>query len=543
MNCRNIILASAAIFTLTSCAGWLSEDGPMTNRVEDFFTSEETAVQVVNAAYTPLMWEFQSTYYSEFFIGDIMSDDALKGGQNIADMADAYDLENFKAISNNSLVLDYYRANFQGIARANLALEQLPKIEDLDQALASRLTGEASFLRALYYFRLVRLFGGVPISESPIYSADGWKIPRSTVDQVYSLIVSDLENAAGKLPLKSQYAPEDLGRATKGAAEAMLLKVYLYWGDCKRNGGDTAGAAEKYSSAKTWGGKFIANEAAEYTLCGAYRDNFTLDGENGPESVFEVQYMAEGTSDYGEGNGFSRGTLATILLRSRSSHFSNSGWGFCHPTQNLYDEYEAGDPRRDASIFTPTDEEITTQAEELYLGNRYLTLKRTIMEGRDYPAIDHATRSPINRIEIRLADVYLLYAEACLRNDDASEAKTYLEKVRDRAREGASILPAFPGYKVPDYRDGYALRQLQDNAADLELAIRHERRVELAMESHRWYDLCRWGIAKEVMDAYAQTETDLAKANMGTFVKGKHELLPIPDEEVRIGSLEQNFGW
>ena len=110
MNCRNIILASVAIFTLTSCAGWLSEDGPMTNRVEDFFTSEETAVQVVNAAYTPLMWEFQSTYYSEFFIGDIMSDDALKGGQNIADMADAYDLENFKAISNNSLVLDYYRA-------------------------------------------------------------------------------------------------------------------------------------------------------------------------------------------------------------------------------------------------------------------------------------------------------------------------------------------------------------------------------------------------------------------------------------------------
>lgn len=115
--------------------------------------------------------------------------------------------------------------------------------------------------------------------------------------------------------------------------------------------------------------------------------------------------------------------------------------------------------------------------------------------------------------------------------------------MRDRAREGASILPAFPGYKVPDYRDGYALRQLQDNAEDLELAIRHERRVELAMESHRWYDLCRWGIAKEVMDAYAQTETDLAKANMGTFVKGKHELLPIPDEEVRLGSLEQNFGW
>ena len=540
---RNTILALAALCALSSCAKWLSEDGPMTNRVEDFFTSEETAVQVVNAAYTPLMWEYQSTFYSEFFIGDIMSDDALKGGQNIADMADAYDLENFKAISNNSLVQDYYRANFQGIARANLALEQLPKMEDLDPDLASRLIGEASFLRGLYYFRLVRLFGGVPISDSPIYSADGWKIPRSTVDQVYGLIVSDLENAASRLPLKSQYAPEDLGRATKGAAEAMLLKANLYWGDCKRNNGDGAGAAEKYAAAKTWGGTFITNEASEYTLCNSYKDNFTLDGENGPESVFEVQYMAEGMSDYGEGNGFSRGTFATILMRSRSSYFSNSGWGFCHPTQNLYDEYESGDLRRDVTIFNPTDAEITTPSDEIYLGNRYLTTKRTIMEGRDYPKIDHASRAPINRIEIRLADVYLLYAEACLRNGDAPQAKTLLEKVRERAREGASVLPAFPGYKVPDYRDGYSLRQLQDNAEDLELAIRHERRVELAMESHRWYDLCRWGIAKEVMDAYAQTETDLARSHIGTFVKGKHELLPIPDEEVRLGSLEQNYGW
>ena len=173
---------------LMSCNDWLREDGPMTNRVEDFFTSAETAIQVTNAAYVPLMWEYQGTYYSEFFFGDILSDDALKGGQNISDMADVYDLENFKAITNNAMVLDYYRAQYQGIARANLALEQIPAMdidETLTQELKNRLIGEASYVRAYYYFRLVRLWGGVPVVTEPIYSSGNWKQPRATVDQVY----------------------------------------------------------------------------------------------------------------------------------------------------------------------------------------------------------------------------------------------------------------------------------------------------------------------------------------------------------------------
>jgi len=529
---------------LAACSDWLREDGPMTNKVEDFFTSAQTAVQVTNAAYAPLMWEYQGTYYSEFFFGDVLSDDALKGGQNISDMADAYDLENFKAISNNEMVLQYYRAQYQGVARANLALQQIPlmeKDETLTDELRARLTGEASFLRAYYYFRLVRLYGGVPISEEPVYSVSGWKVPRSTVDEVYSQIISDLKVAEGNLPLKSRYAPEDLGRATKGAAQAMLMKAYMYWADYHRVNGGTK-ADDYYAEAKGWGDAFMRDQAAEYSLCPVYADNFTLAGENGTESVFEIQYMADPMSDYGEGNGFTRGTFTTILTRSRSSAFASAGWGFNHPSQNLYDEFEDGDPRRDASIFTPTDEQISTPAEEIYLGNRYLCVKRAIMENGDYVLLDdsHHSRSPINSIQIRLADVYLMYAEAALRAKDASLAKTYLEKVRSRAREGKDILPAFPAYKVPDYNDSYALRQLSDTEADLELAIRHERRVELAMESHRWFDLCRWGIAKEVMTAYSKVESPAAQQHMSEFVKGKHELLPIPDEEVRIGGLEQN---
>lgn len=544
MKASKYILLSVLPAVL-SCSDWLKEDGPMTNRVEDFFISAETAVQVTNAAYVPLMWEYQGTYYSEFFFGDIISDDALKGGQNVADMSDVYDLENFKAISNNVMVLDYYRAQYQGIARANLALEQVPAMtedEKLTKELKNRLAGEASFLRAYYYFRLVRLFGGVPIVREPIYSSGNWKQPRASVDQVYEQIVSDLQTAEASLPLKSAYPATDLGRATKGAAQAMLMKAYLYWADHQRNTNGVK-ADEYYSEARRWGSTFMTSQASEYSLCQDYADNFTLEGENGPESVFEIQYMSEGMSDYGQGNGFTRGTFATILTRSRSAAFSSPGWGFNHPTQNLYDEFEEGDPRREASILVPTDEQITTPADEIYLGNRYLGVKRTILdENRDYVVLSdsHHSRSPINYINIRLADVYLMYAEVSLRCGETGTAKKYLEMVRSRARGTDDILPEFPDYQVPDYRNGYAMHQLSDTPEDLEMAIRHERRVELAMESHRWFDICRWGIAKEVMDAYARTETSEAQSHMADFVKGKHELMPIPEEEIRLGGIEQN---
>ncbi|MBO8455483.1 MAG: RagB/SusD family nutrient uptake outer membrane protein [Bacteroidetes bacterium] len=551
---KRYILKTAAVLAImgsASCSGWLGEESPMLNKVEDYFTGSEAALQTVTAAYVPMMWEYNNTYYSEFFIGDVVSDDALKGGQNTSDMADAYDLENFKAIANNGLILEYYRAQYQGIARANLAIEQISAMEvgideTFTQEYKDRLIAEAEFLRAFYYFRLVRMFGGVPEVTEPVYSSDDWIKPRATVDEIYTLITDDLESAQSKLPKKSAYAIGDLGRATSGAAQAMLLKAYLYWGNYKENNGLQGDADTYYEAAATWGRTFLSEQAGEYSLCPNYADNFTLDGENGPESVFEIQYMKEETTDYGEGNGFQRGTFATILMRSRSSAFVNVGWGFNRPTQNLYDEYEEGDPRRDETILAPEDDEISNPEQENYLGCKYVTLKRTMFDytSRAYPeAIDNDMRSPINNIVIRLADVYLMYAEACLDCDDMNTAKEYLEKVRARARGSEDILPEFPDYQVPDYTNGYALHQLTDSEDDLWMAIRHERRVELAMESHRWFDLCRWGIAKDVMDAYKANESEQVRAQMGDFITGKHELFPIPDEEIRLGHLEQNPGY
>lgn len=519
-----IVALSFLAVALTSCEKWLTEDGPMVNRVSDYFTSAETARQVTTGVYTPLMWEYQNGYFPEWYFGDIASDDALKGGQNVADGPDLYDIDNFKVVANNGIILQFYRAQYQGIARANLAIEQISGLEpdeSLTPELKTRFVAEAKFLRAYYYFRLVRLFGGVPLVVKPVYDGADWRQPRASVEAVYAQIFDDLKDAEAGLPLKSAYPAEDLGRATKGAAQAMLLKTNLYFADWNVNQGKAAEAATYFAAAKTWGDKFLTDQAAEYALCANYADNFTLEGENGPESVFEIQYMEDGMSDYGEGNGFSRGTFSVVLTRSRSSSYGESGWGFNHPTQSLYDEYEAGDPRRDATIFTPTDAEILNPAEEVYLGSRYLSLKRALMDlsTRTYLHLDHDSRGAINCQQIRLADVYLLYAEACLETGDDPTATTYINKVRQRVG-------------LADYP--YA------GAGDLRTALRHERRVELGMEGHRWFDLCRWGIAQQVMEAYKQGESAEARGHIGTFTAGKHELMPIPQKEVELGALQQN---
>ncbi|MDE6311866.1 MAG: RagB/SusD family nutrient uptake outer membrane protein [Muribaculaceae bacterium] len=521
----------AGVLMTTSCNDWLGEETPGSTKLEDFFTEGETCVQTINGCYAPLAWEFNASYFSEWFIGDIASDDALKGGQNVAEGGDAYDIDNFKVNANNTILLDYYRAKYAGIIRCNLALDKVEDFEpdaSLDQRRKDCLVGEAYFLRAMYYFQLVRVFGGVPLVHEVLDSSDRWLQPRASVDDVYESIFSDLMEAEKRLYNKSEYAPEDMGRATRGAAQALLCKAYLYHKD--------------YDLAYKWGKKFVDEQygTRQYTLCQVYSDNFTLAGENGPESVFEIQYMEEPTSDYGQGFGFTRGTFTTILTRPRMSYLGNkAGWGWNHPTQNLYDEFEPGDPRLEAAIGVPDEAGLEEQA-VTYLGSPYYNNKTAYSEGGTWPQIGHHSRGELNYRLIRAADVLLLYAEAALESGkDLNAAKWALEEVRSRARNNSpemNALPTFPGYLG-----------LSDTPEGLRNALRHERRVELAMEGHRWFDLVRWGIAAEIMDrdkgSYGRSECEEARAEMANFVPGKHELFPIPSEEIALNPMEQNPGY
>lgn len=531
-----------ATLSLSSCNDWLTEETPGTTKVSEFFTSLSTAEAVVNAAYVPMTWEFGTTYYPEWYFGDIVSDDALKGGQDINDGADLRELENFKANSDNEILLGYYRAQWQGIQRANLAIDEIPttRIEtegteaDKQAKYRDRYLGEAYFLRGFYYFRLARMFGGMPLIDYVIKSSNQWAQTRSTMDETLNFAIEDFKRAENLLWEKDKYSNEELGRATKGAAQAMLLKANLYRADYLRNAGNETEAQKYFAEAAKWGKEVI--NSRQYSLWPNYLDNFRLANENGRESVFEIQYTEEATSDYG-GEGYTRGTMTTILQRSRSSAFGEAGWGYDRPTQNLYNEYEAGDARRDETILVPTDEQIETPAQEIYCGDRMLNRKYAMYNdganGGIYK-LAHATRSPKNNIQIRYADVLLMYAEACCESGDLPSAKTALKEVRDRA--GLSQFPytaVIQGQTVT----------FNDNQDDLRKAIRHERRVELAMEGHRWFDITRWGIAKETMDTYMAGETEEAKELYGTFQKGKHELFPIPSKEIDLSGIEQNPNW
>jgi len=529
-------------FAMTGCKDYLTEIEPGTTLIEDFFTSTPAVVQSVTGCYTPLMWEYNNTYCAEWFIGDVASDDALKGGGSTTDMADAYDIENWRTTDQNTLLLDFYRGNYQGIGRCNLALEYIEKTEvEMDSAfterMKTRLLGEVHFLRAYYFFRLVRVFAGVPMPTKVLHSSEDWGMPRASVDEMFNQILADLAVAQQGLWLKGQYSADDMGRATKGAAEAMLMKVNLYMASPYwQKKGVKKSPAECYKDAKAWGDSIMAS--GEYALCPNYEDNFTLAGENGIESVFEVQYAEVPWGDYGSGDdptkfGYTAGSFTQILMRSRNSEIGG-GWGFDHPTQNLYDEFEAGDPRRDVAILIPSTSVVPSyqqQSDESYLGNimvnnKYGMYRDPEARGGGYGKWSlHASRGPLNNRQIRYADVLLMYAEACLGMGDPGTAKVYIDQVR--ARVGLAPIPA------------------ADDAA-----LRHERRCELAMEGHRWFDIVRWeGVAgtglKAHMDAYKATETTEAQHHMQEFVAGKHELFPIPQEERQLNptEMEQNPGY
>lgn len=537
MNIKPLyIVLCGLVLSFTSCKDYLTEIEPGTVLLEDFFVSTDAAVQNVTGCYTPLMWEYNRTYCPEWFIGDIASDDALKGGGNTTDMADIYDVENWRTTDQNTFALDFYQAQYQGIGRCNLALEYINKMEiGIDSAftqdMKDRLLGEVHYLRAYYYFRLVRLFAGVPMTLEVLRSSEDWNMPRASVDVVFTQILSDLEQANAKLWLKSEYPEADMGRATKGAAQAMLMKTNLYMASPYwQKHGLSKTAAQCYADAKAWGDSII--NSGEYDLCPNYEDNFTCAGENGIESVFEIQYAEVAWGDYGEGFGFTAGSFTQILVRSRNSVIGG-GWGFNHPTQNLYNEFEAGDIRRDVAILIPDtsiNEDYQTITEEIYLGNIMLNNKYGMYRdpkdvGGGYGKWSlHASRGPLNNKQIRYADVLLMYAEACLETGDAGTALTYINKVRNRVG-----LPNAP---------------VADNAT-----LRHERRCELAMEGHRWFDLVRWeGVdgngLKAHMDAYKAQESADVQHHIQEFVAGKHELLPIPQEERQLDpQLSQNPGY
>jgi len=530
-----IVLVTSVV--LTSCNNFLTPPPLATNSLSTYFKNDSAAITVVNAAYVPLQWQLGGTYANEWFVGDVVSDDALKGGASLSDMQEVWQMENFQTTPNSQYLETFYSINYQGIFRTNFAIENINAMDStaINAALKGRLLGESKFLRALYHFKLMRYFGGIIKGDRTFTQTDAL-MARSSKADIVSFIRQDLNDAIKLLPLKSQYPATEIGRATKGAAQALLMRVILF--DIQNSTNQTS----DYNRVISLGDSIVSSN--EYTLDSNYADYFKVlvsptiaqfVTENGPESVFEIQFMNEATSDYG-GLGYTRGNFDPIMTRTRTG---SQGWGFNRPTQDLYNEFEPGDARRDQAIL-PVDTADVYGSGKFYNGYHSRKAALGFWHGSVFyeAPLAHATRGPGNTPVIRYSDVLLMVAEAACETNNLSEGILKLNLVRQRAKN-SSANPSDPTILPPFPYGSYS-----SNQNDLRTAIRHERRVEFAMEGQRWFDLVRWGVADQVMNAYRLKYISQEGQEMSEFVKGKHELFPIPEIEMNNDpKLTQNPGY
>ncbi|MBC7778429.1 MAG: RagB/SusD family nutrient uptake outer membrane protein, partial [Phycisphaerae bacterium] len=382
----------------------------------------------------------------------------------------------------------YYRA----IARANLAIENIPLVE-MDATTRDRLVGECKFLRAYSFYLLVQWFGDLPLITHTLQGDEYYAQTRQPREEVYAQIETDLTDAIAVLKEKNEYAPADLGRVTKGAARGLLAKLYMIKKDW------TKAEAQCMD---------IIN-SMQYSLLPKYADNFLKVGENGAESVFEIQAVALQTQQ-AAGPGSSPFNMVQGVRGN-----PNLGWGFNRPSDNLVISYENGDPRREATVIYVGEilPDGSTQVQDnVEIINERFNQKAWVPA---HPGLQD--NGPGNIRVIRYSDILLLAAEAKNELNKSGEALPLLNQVRKRARGTNNFI--LPDVTVTDQT---MLRE----------KIYKERRVELAMEQQRWFDLLRWGRAGTVMQAVGKTN----------FTIGKHELLPIPQTEIDLtsGRITQN---
>ncbi len=478
---------------IVGCTDFLQIDPQGDLTQASFPASSSDALQATNAVYAAVRdWYYNSGGYP---ILDIMSDDSYKGSNTNDQLATVGAYDNFTFNTTGDGLDRWWATLYQGIKWANVVIEKV-SIVSMDTTLRNRYVGEARFLRGLFYFDLVRAWGGVPLVTASIPPLH---MGRATTEEIYSLIVSDLLYAETHLTKKSELISSDRGRATTGAADALLAKVYLFQNDFVN--------AEKYAL------KVI--QSNEYTLEPQFIDANGVNGNNGVESIFEIGAL--GVEDYNGGGAQYANTQGV-----RGS--PNRGWGFNRPSIDLRKSFEPGDTRLKGTIIDlgetidgvfikgdpdPANDPVVKLNQNGDTVNIQCYNRKVWTPGNDTPS-----QWAHHRRLIRYADVLLMAAEALNENGKPADALIYLNQVRNRARGGnISILPDISITDKNLLRDKILL----------------ERRHELALEGERFWDLVRTGKAAEVLGPLG-------------FIPGKHELLPIHQSEIDIsqGSLTQN---
>ena len=493
-----IALGCLAISLVTiSCKKFLTNDVISAFPADDFYKTDDDVSQGVTGIYSMMQAHYNNSWASIYMVKSLLTDESNAGGSDATDNPGYQTLDDYTFDANNDKVRDTWKLMYYAIYRAN---KVITKSDDLTP-LRKRLIGEAKLLRAYNYFDLVSLWGDVPLVLGDITPAEFTSTPRVAKADVYKQIEKDITEAMDVLPLKSAYPADDKWRVSKGTAQALLGKVLLY--------------EEKWTESAAAFDQIISSN--EYSVAPSIASVFSTQGEFGQESIFEISYTTDKHYDWGNFPWGSQpqSNIHVQVMGPRGDYYTKApgdsliaGWGFIRPKQKMWDAFiaDGGVQRRRESVMSQTELEAA--------GGAWTKPGDRDYEGffqRKYGSFSTSTGGPINELNygtnwrvIRYSDVLLMAAEANYRTDE-NKARGFMNQIRQKRG-------------VPDVTaTGTALFE----------AIVKDRQVELAFEGVRFQDVVRWGRGVQEFGF------------MG-FIAGKHELLPIPDNDIKTGGLTQN---
>lgn len=546
------IIALITSVTFAGCSDFLKEDVRGQENLDTYFQTEEEAESFLTGCYSALTYGGWWQINKLWLLSEMCSDDCWMGN-TAQDQGDYISVAHYQGNGqSNEAIANFWQYRYKGILRCNIGIERIPEASILDKEKQNRLVAEARFLRAFYYFELVKNFGDIPLVTGFVMPEEVEGITRSEASAIYKFIEDDLVAASEVLPQRSGYADTELGRATRGAALGLLGKVYLY--------------QDKWQEARD-AFKTVIDEG-EYDLLADFGDVWSIDHNNSKESLFEVQFMYSET--------YALGGSLSVITGMRNSSDPDDGWAWCQPTSDLENAYiKAGDDERLKWTIIKTgcteiagEDNFDVFAENSRKMGSYDTYikkygwdenccivdpekhksarinRKFFVPYAKRPANYNTDKVPLNHRILRYADVLLMYAEACNELGDDVTARTSLNKVRSRVH--------LPNVTV--------------SGNDLRKAIRTERRLELALENNRLYDIRRWNDdngKKTICNLMGQngsfvlyntgsnadiyeSENQGEPSNKGiSFNETRDLLFPIPLYEITMsgGSITQNPGW
>jgi len=458
---KNLSTISTVIFILilTGCSDFLDTPPQKTYTSSTFYKTEAQALFALTGVYNAAA--FVSTDNNLWVFGDVASDDAIKGGLS-GDLSEVQFIDDFTYARNNTAIEKVWKRYYEGVTRANYVIYNSTTFE-IDATIKNRIIAEAKFLRAYFYFNLVNIFGPIPLKLNPPINQDEINKPTSSVAVVYAQLETDLKDAIKSLPRTST----EIGRVTKGSAWGLLTKIYIY--------------EQQWQNALT--AVDSVNALGLYNLKSVYKNNFIDSTQNNSESLFEIQHLSRQSPKLGS------------YLNQFFSPSKDNGYYFNSPVQNFINEFEQTgggkfDPRLDYTVGRAGNKWVNGEAfDPSWSPTGYLNRKHS-QPKREEPAIGDAS---LNYVYLRYADILLMKAEALNELNRSGEALVPINLVRKRARESYMYDNALTGYPLVPV--GLLPDVITTDQTSLRNAIRHERRVELGFEFHRYFDLMRYGKA------------------------------------------------